>query len=161
MRKYNKAFNTVETADLRKKYSEQRKKYKNTLKEKKSEHKKQILKTLEDSAMDSRKFWNTIKSATCKDASVQNTITTQEWFQHFYCVFNGDTVTGIDVDVIGDSSVNLESVSATLDEDITALEIQDAIRALKSNKAPGPEGLCGEFYKYSDACVVNFLTKYF
>ena len=45
LRKYNKAFNTVETADLRKKYSEQRKKYKNTLKEKKSEHKKLILKT--------------------------------------------------------------------------------------------------------------------
>ena len=92
---------------------------------------------------------------------MQNTITTQEWFQHFYCVFNGDTVTGIDVDAIGDSSVNLESVSATLDEDITTLEVQDAIRALKSNKAPGPDGLCGEFYKYSDACVVNFLTKYF
>ena len=30
------------------------------MKEKKSEHKKLILKTLEDSAMDSRKFWNTI-----------------------------------------------------------------------------------------------------
>ena len=134
---------------------------KKALKEKKSEHKKTILKTLEDSAMDSRKFWNTIKSATCKHASVQNAITTQEWFQHFLCVFNGDTVTGIDVDAIGDCSVNLESVSATLDEDITAFEVQDAIRALKSNKAPGPDGLCGEFYKYSDACVVNFLTKYF
>ena len=105
-----------------------------------------------------KKNWNTIKSATSKNASVQNTITTQEWFQHFYCLFNGDTVTGIDVDAIGDSSVNLESVSAALDEDITALEVQDA---LKSNKAPGPDGLCGEFYKYSDACVVNFLTKYF
>ena len=108
-----------------------------------------------------QKFWNTIKSATCKDASEQNTITTEEWFQHFYCVVNGDTVTGIDVDASGDSSVNLESVSATLGEDITALEVQDAIRALKSNKAPGPDGLCGEFCKYSDACVVNFLTKYF
>ena len=91
---------------------------------------------------------------------MQNTITTKEWFQHFYCVFNDDTVTGIDVNAIGDCSVNLESVSATLD-DITALEVQDAIRALKCNKAPGPDGLCGEFYKYSDACVVNFLTKYF
>ena len=105
-----------------------------------------------------KKNWNTIKSATSKNASVQNTITTQEWFQHFYCLFNGDTVTGIDVDAIGDSSVNLESVSAALDEDITALEVQDA---LKSNKAPGPDGLCGEFYTYSEACVANFLTKYF
>ena len=161
-RNYNKACNTIETADLSKKYSEQRKKDNDTLKEKKSEHKKKlILKILEDSAMDSRKFWNTIKSATCKDASVQNTITTQEWFQHFYYVFNGDTVTGIDLDAIGDSSVNLESVSATLDEDITALEVQDAIRALKSNKAPGPDGLCEELYKYSDARIVNFLMIYF
>ena len=63
---------------------------------------------------------------------LQNTITTQEWFQHFYCVFNGDTVTGIDVDAIGDSSVNLESVSAALDEDITALEVQDAFPSLIS-----------------------------
>ncbi len=92
---------------------------------------------------------------------MQNTITTQEWFHHFYCVFNGDTVTGIDLDSIGDSSVNLESVSATLDEDITALEVQDAIRALKSNKAPGPDGLCEELYKYSDARIVNFLMIYF
>ena len=78
-----------------------------------------------------------------------------------FIIDDGDTVTGIDVDAIGDSSVNLESVSSTLDEDITALEVRDAIRALKSNKAPRPDGLCGEFYKYSDACVVNFLTKYF
>ena len=104
---------------------------------------------------------STIKSATCKDTSVQNTITTEESFQHFNYVFNGNIVTGIDADAIGDSSVNLESVSATLDEDITALEVQDAVRALISNKAPGPDGVCGEFCKHSDACVVNFLTKYF
>ena len=36
LRKYNKACNTVEAADLRKEYQEQRKKKKNTLKEKKS-----------------------------------------------------------------------------------------------------------------------------
>ena len=84
------------------------------MKEKKSEHKNQILKTLEDSAINSRKFGSTIKSATCNDSSVQNTITTEEWFQHFYCLFNGDTVTGTDVDAINDPSVNLE---ATLNED--------------------------------------------
>ena len=43
LRKYNKACNTVETVDLRKKHSEQRerekKKKKKTLKEKKSKHK--------------------------------------------------------------------------------------------------------------------------
>ena len=95
--------------------------------------------------MDPRNFSSTIKSATCKDTSVQNTIATEESFQHFNCVFNGDIVTGIDADAIGDSSVNLESVSTTLDEDTTALVVHDAIRALNSIKAPGPDGLCGQF----------------
>ena len=103
--------------------------------------------------MDSRKC--------CKDAPAQNTITTEERFQQFYRVFNGDIATGIDVDATGNSSVNLESVSATLDEDITASEVQDAIRALKTSKDSGPDGLCVELYKYCDACVVIFLTEYF
>ena len=76
-------------------------------------------------------------------------------------MINGGFVTGIDVDATGNSSVNLESASATLDENITALVVQDAVSSLKSNRAPSSGGLCGEFYKYSDACVVNFLTKYF
>ena len=92
--------------------------------------------------MDPRNFSSTIKSATCKDTSVQNTITTEESFQHFNYIFNGDIVTGIDAGAIGD------------------LKVQDAVRTLISNKAPGPNGVCGEFCKYSDACVVNFLTKY-
>ena len=78
---------------------------------------------------------------------MHNAMTTEEWFQHFYYLFNGGFVTVLDVDAIGNSSVNLESVSTTLDEDTTALAVQDAIRALKSNKAPGPDGLCGQFYK--------------
>ena len=41
------------------------------------------------------------------------------------------------------------------------LEVQDAIKALKNNKAPGPDCLSGEFQKYSTPCVVSFLTKYF
>ena len=40
------------------------------------------------------------------------------------------------------------------------LEVLDAIRALKNNKAPGPDGLSGEFYKYAAPCVVEFLTQY-
>ena len=32
---------------------------------------------------------------------------------------------------------------------------------LKNNKAPGLDGLSGEFYKYAAPCVVEFLTQYF
>ena len=44
--------------------------------------------------------------------------------------------------------------------DTTEVEVRYAIQSLKSGKAPGPNGLNGEFYKYSAHCVVVFLTKY-
>ena len=98
-----------------------------------------------DRQLTQRAVTKTHKRATCKDASVQNAITTEEWFQHFYYLFNGGFVTALHVDDTGNSSVNLESVSTTLDEDTTALVVHDAIRALNSIKAPGPDGLCGQF----------------
>ena len=46
----------------------------------------------------------------------------------------------------------------TLDQEITHvyIEMQDAIRTLKNSKAPCPDGLCGEIFKYSDPCGVFF-----
>ena len=57
--------------------------------------------------------------------------------------------------------IELHGVSDTLEVDITQLEVLSAIRALKNNKAPGPDGLSGEFYKYAAPCVVEFLSQYF
>ena len=57
--------------------------------------------------------------------------------------------------------LNTEINCDSLECDITEVEVRDAIQSLKSGKAPGPDGLNGEFYKYSAHCVVAFLTKYF
>ena len=56
---------------------------------------------------------------------------------------------------------DLDNVCDSLDQEITQLEVQDAIRALKSNKAAGPDGFSGEFYKYSAPSIITFFTKYF
>ena len=72
-----------------------------------------------------------------------------------------DSVSNIEDEILDDRLINLDCVSDTLDQDITQVEVQDAIRALKNNKAPGPDGLCGELYKYSAPFVEFFLTKYF
>ena len=57
--------------------------------------------------------------------------------------------------------IELPGVSDILEVDIMQLEVLDAIRALKNNKAPGPDGLNGEFYKHAAPCVAEFLTQYF
>ena len=44
---------------------------------------------------------------------------------------------------------------------ISISEVQGAIKALQNNKAAGPDGLSGEFFKHSAPCVVLFLTEYF
>ena len=62
-------------------------------KEKKSDQGKKIVKTREDSGKDPRKFWSTIKAST-SNKSVQNTIATEEWFNHFHQVFNDDSGLG-------------------------------------------------------------------
>ena len=67
----------------------------------------------------------------------------------------------IEDDILDDRFINLDCVSDTLDQDSTQAEVQDDIRALTNNKAPGPDGLCGELYKYSAPCVVFVITKYF
>ena len=78
--------------------------------------------------------------------SVQNTITTKEWLNYLHQVINDDivdSVTNIEDDILDGRLFNLDRVSNTLDQYITQADVQDAIRALKNNKAPGPDGLCG------------------
>ena len=76
-------------------------------------------------------------------------------------MFNADIVNDIDVDAIAEPLINAENESGALDEDVTQLKVQDAIKALNNYKAAGPDGLSGEFFKYSAPRVVSFLTKYF
>ena len=51
----------------------------------------------------------------------------------------------------------------TVNQPITVNEIKTAIRALKDQKAAGPDGLIGEFYKLSSSIssliMVYFLTN--
>ena len=49
----------------------------------------------------------------------------------------------------------------TLNQPITVDEIKTAIRALKDQKAAGPDGLIGEFYKNSTVHILPFLVKFF
>ena len=54
-----------------------------------------------------------------------------------------DEVTADDLLEALDTEINCDSLEC----DITAVEVGDAIQSLKSGKAPDPDGLNGEFYK--------------
>ena len=49
----------------------------------------------------------------------------------------------------------------TLNQPITEDEINAGIKALKDQKAAGPDGLIGGFYKSSTIYIVPFLVKFF
>ena len=52
-------------------------------------------------------------------------------------MFYGDIVSDSDVDAIDEPLINIASESAAFNEDITQLEVQDAVKALKNKKAQG------------------------
>lgn len=54
-----------------------------------------------------------------------------------------------------------EEESAQLDSEISVEEIQRAITSLKSNKAPGPDGLPGELYKKFNEILCPYLHRMF
>ena len=75
-------------------------------------------------------------------------ISSDEWFRHFYEVFNLDYTaveTSFDDSIRNEVDIELHGVFDILEVDIMQLEVLDVIRALKNNKAQGPDGLSGEF----------------
>ena len=98
-----------------------------------------------------------------------NSITSQEWVDHFNKVLDSSAFPVNDNEAENYRSQNYELVNSprhiktcdTLDDVISISEIHDAIKALKNNNAAGPDGLSGEFFKYSALCGVRFPTEYF
>jgi hypothetical protein len=160
LRKLQRAHNSNEIALLREIYSSQRKNYKNLLKDKKGEHKLNILKLLETNEKDSKKFWSTVKSVNRKSIP-QNDIKAEDWVNHFQSVFNSFVSVPRVMNQCDSNDDYTCSFNETLDCDISIGEVQEAIRFLKSSKAAGPDGVIGEFYKYSNEQVTDFFVKYF
>jgi hypothetical protein len=107
-------------------------------------------------AGDTGGFWKVVKRFRKPRQSLDGSITAEKWRIHFSEVFNA----GKDMDtewakVIAD--VNLKDEH--LDADVTCTEVLQAIRTLKNGKAPGSDGIGGEFFK-SIALLVSGLLAY-
>ena len=166
LRKFRRTKNAEAATEARIKYTEERKQYKNVLKQKKTAYKQRIIDTLDNSIKDPKTFWRTVKSV-ARNVFIDNKITADIWYDHFKNLFdsgfpriqssNTDTSTATVNEIDTSCDISCDS----LDCDISAEEVQQAVSALNNNKAAGPDGLIGEFYKYSPPCIIIFLTKYF
>ena len=81
-----------------------------------------------------------------------NSVTSQEWVDHFSKVLDCESLP------VSDNKVENNDLASTfgpgeavdiLDGVITVSEVQAAIKALKDNKAAGPDGLSSECFRYS------------
>ena len=93
-----------------------------------------------------------------------SSVTSQEWFDHFNEVLDCESLSVSDNEIeniaLASTFGPVESLD-TLDGAISVSEVQAAIKALKDNKAAGPDGLSSEFFRYSASCVLHFLAEYF
>ena len=68
-------------------YTEKRNEYKELLRQKKASYHQSVIDTLDRNKNDPTSFWKTLKNFT-KKKSVTNSIEKEDWYQHFYDVFN-------------------------------------------------------------------------
>ena len=150
LRKFNAVKSDSNSNELRIKYIEERREYKQLLKQKRADHKENIkaLEKRKKNAKDPRKFWSTIKSIMKKEQHT-NSVTSQEWLDHFSKVLDCESLLVSDNEVENNDLASSfgpgESVDI-LDAVITASEVQAAIKALKDNKAAGPDGLSSDLF---------------
>ena len=139
-------------------YAAKRKEYKELLRNKKLIHKNNFLSSLRENLNDSSKFWSSIHSVLYRK-QVQNSISLEEWFNHFSSVFNSphDSVD----DTYQTINDEVPNHNQDFENEITEIEIKAAIQALKNNKASGPDSLINEFYKASCDIIMPFLIRYF
>jgi exonuclease III len=166
LRRSLRRFHTSNCVEDRHEYAEKRRQYKELLRNKKRTHKEKILGDLNNYANDPRKFWETLRSVRRKDSAARNSISSQQWHDHFKNVFNTPSDgEHHDADVLNDVTFNIMNDDVTdcdvVNAPITEEEVRAAIKALKNQKAAGPDSLIGEFYKHSCEQILPFFIKFF
>ena len=156
IRKWYRMFRRAESGAERQKnrieYITRRKRYRTLLKDKKQTYKTEKVKNLLDKRNDSKQFWK-VRSMN-RVAQQQPNISELEWTHHFKSVL-GTELTSAQPVVIDEEDPPSVDV---LDSPITVEEIMRAVEHLKTNKAPGTDGILAEMIKTSLPQILPFLV---
>jgi hypothetical protein len=163
LRKYLNRFKKTNMDEDRLGYMQKRREYKSLLLDKKRTYKVNVIESLQNYGNNPRQFWESIRAVRPKYCG-QNSITTEQWYTHFYEVFNdnsNEVSIDDDFDTYYDNQPPAIVTCDQLNNPITTHEIILAIKALKNEKAAGPDGLISEFYKHSTDAILPFLLELF
>lgn len=153
------------------KYLDMKKDFRKLCKVKQVEHNAQLLNELNAACSDlnSKSFWQKVKSLTANKLNSSNLISPRAWFVYFRTLLNientaDDSGFSQEVeDVVNSHDIHRcdECIHSQLDEEISEAEIRKAIKSLKSGKAAGPDGLPSDFFLHACDSLVKFLCPLF
>ena len=93
-----------------------------------------------------KKFWNTLKQGADKKSSVNScNLSGTDWFNYFKGLFTSQTAEADDPPILDNN--RQDNVCDMLNLPISDQEIRESVYSLKSDKSPGPDGICAEIYK--------------
>lgn len=150
--------------DLRKKYFQTQKNYKQTIKSKKQQHTNNLICTIEESINKNQfwDMWNNLNIKDPKDIPIQNG---NIWLQHFQTLYTEIHPTETNQNYITQKLHNFELVfkdnQNPLDFPISSDELLQKIRSLKSNKSCGPDRIRSEMLKHSTPEMQSAMLKLF
>jgi CRISPR/Cas system-associated protein endoribonuclease Cas2 len=166
VRKTLRRFRKTLSDEDRFEFCKSRREYKNLLFLKKKVYKSTELDKLVKSVDDQQEFWKQVHTILPRGGRVKNNISTEQWFEHFKKLLENNEESNDtnnlnapvdDGDDVDDDVCN----SMWFNQRITKDEILLAIRKLKLRKAPGPDGLPGEFFKNALCAIVPFFLRFF
>lgn len=104
----------------------------------------------------SKRFWSYVRGV-CSSGGNFNRIPRQQWYDHFYDLFNSFGGDNLAYEFDQDYCVT----DGYVDSEIRDLEIIAAVKRLKKNKAPGIDGIVAEFFKLLLPQIKDCLTLLF
>ena len=125
------------------------------LQQKRKKFYENVLNNLMHKVSDQQAFWQNMRKISKTKHQPYNSISKQDWFNHFEKVLQQDNQDQ-------DSDDDFENCgSVVYDRPITREEVLLAIQRLKNGNAAGPDGIIGELLKNAGHLVANFLVRFF
>ena len=125
------------------------------LQQKKKKFNESVLNNLQ-SVSDQQAFWQNMRRISKTKYQIYNSISEQDWFNHFQKVLEQDSQNQ-------DSDDDFENCESDVyyDRSITREEVLLAIQRLKNGKALCQDGIIGELFKHAGLLAVDFFVKFF
>ena len=159
-RKASRLYHKTDLPNDRTDYVRKRNDYSSTIREKNRTYKRDIKDTLLKKRNHGNKFWSTTKNirGTYKPPV---DIDMSSWENHFRSIFKSDIEQRNSSKVTQNSDSNSCVIVPELDNEISEIEIKDALQKMKIGKAFGLDEICAEYLKSAENVVVPFLYRFY